>query len=77
LVLQAHRAAEAIKKAEEALRLAKLIGTLFCSMSSSFMIIMILHEKICTTTLFPPSEPYDPKNDPKLKDILVEVKVVN
>jgi hypothetical protein len=36
-----HRAAEAIKKVEEALWPKKLIGTLFCSVSSSFVITMI------------------------------------
>jgi hypothetical protein len=26
---------------------------------------------------FPPPEPYDPENDPELKDILAELKVVH
>ena len=40
-VLQVHQATEATKKAEEALQLEKLSGTLFGSMSSCFVLTMI------------------------------------
>jgi hypothetical protein len=78
LDLYSHRAAELIKKMEEALRLEKFIGTLFCPVSSSFVINMIYAMNMFLySSPFPPPELYDPENDPELKDILAELKVVH
>jgi hypothetical protein len=76
-VLQVHRAAKVAREAREALRLKELEGIYLLIKFSSDHLYFLWCKRFFAEALSSLPEPYIPKNDPKLKDVLAELEVIH